>query len=185
MPLIASSIRFRCTKSSDPASFEQGEDPHTPTGLPWQINMQYILRNSQIQDYLLQAGIMTATQMSQCRRILESPGRKLFSRSTLYRPDQLFLAKFDSFVTQLTATVGDFAGRISLRGIFRDRYPSTESVRTVSKYVYSNPYTGRLALVAFSHKSPVLMSYQVQLLRDSSSRRSQNIQETVPSSFAS
>ncbi|KAJ7452817.1 hypothetical protein FB451DRAFT_1565789 [Mycena latifolia] len=37
LPPLATSVRFRCTASADPASFASGHDLTLPSGLPWQI----------------------------------------------------------------------------------------------------------------------------------------------------
>ncbi|KAJ7612747.1 hypothetical protein FB45DRAFT_1065441 [Roridomyces roridus] len=37
LPLLASSVRFRCTPSSSPSSFAAGHDLLLPNGLPWQV----------------------------------------------------------------------------------------------------------------------------------------------------
>ena len=139
LPLLASSIRFRCTPSNDPASFDQGEDLRDPSGWPWDINMSSILsmKSPQIRDYLLHAGIMTESQMSQCRRILH--GKRMHSRLALHRFDQPFLVNFGSCIVFLMAVVNDFVGPIFLRKIFCDNRPIKRSLRS---HQYYAPYTG-------------------------------------------
>jgi hypothetical protein len=69
---IASSIRFRCTPSNDPATFNQGKDLLTPLGLPWEYSMPSILcaPSAYIQDYLVHAGLVTEDQITHLKHIL-------------------------------------------------------------------------------------------------------------------
>jgi hypothetical protein len=69
---MASSIRFRCTPSNDPATFNQGKDLLTRLGLPWEYSMPSILcaRSTCIQDYLVHAGLVTEDQITHLKHIL-------------------------------------------------------------------------------------------------------------------
>ena len=120
MPPIAASVRFRCTPSNDPATFNQGSDLLRLNGLPWDISMPTILhiRSSQIRDYLLHAKIVTEAQMLQWKSVLN--GKLIHPYLALYRLDQPFLVRFHSAGLRLTAIVRDFFGHIYLQHIFRD-----------------------------------------------------------------
>lgn len=111
MPVIASSIRFRCTQSSDPASFDQGEDLRGLYDLPWHISMVSILSHySHLQKYVLRAGIMTELQIAKYRQIITSKSLK----SPLCRLDQPFVINLTRYISTVDAIVGYTFGQVKV-----------------------------------------------------------------------
>jgi hypothetical protein len=120
LPSIASSIRLRCTPSSDPASFSQGEDLVASNGLPWEVStLQVVIAHSPyLRDYFLHAGLVTDHQMTHWRRIFE--GKVLRETPVIYRLDQPFVITFHSTGIGLRVIVGDFIGSFRIQHPFRD-----------------------------------------------------------------
>jgi hypothetical protein len=149
MPTLASSIRFRCTSSPDPAEFNHGKDLLTEQGLPWNVSMPYIMRATRplLRDYLLHSGFITQEQIAQWQHVLKKndPGRS----QVIYRLDQPFMIRFNRMSTILTTFVGDFFGTICLRYHFVD-------YRKIAKGP-SQPYHGSLTLCSWLN---VLSSYR-------------------------
>jgi hypothetical protein len=107
---MASSIRFRCTSSNDPATFNQGKDLLTHFGLPWESSMPSILRarSSYVQDYLVHAGLVTEDQITHLKHIVN--GRQL--DRVLWRFDLPFLINFDRTSISHYAVVGSLCEKI-------------------------------------------------------------------------
>ncbi|KAJ6533761.1 hypothetical protein DFH09DRAFT_124835 [Mycena vulgaris] len=100
---LASSVRFRCTPSEDPASFAAGNDLALPNGLPWQILLAQAVISTQIalRAQLLHEGHLTAAGIAQWKarvgmRVRTPPAFLLFG------PNQLFVV---NFARSLTLTV--------------------------------------------------------------------------------
>jgi hypothetical protein len=119
---IAASIRFRCTPSNDPATFELGEDLLSPDGLPWQVPIPTILyvKSYQMREYLLRAGIVTEDQVLQWKRVLN--GKLIHRHHALYRLDQPFIVKFHCWGPRLVAVVGNYRGPVGLDSVFCERW---------------------------------------------------------------
>jgi hypothetical protein len=97
---LKSSIRLRCTQSTDPATFDQGKDLIRRAGQPWAVPMSTILhsRSAYIRNYLLHAGILTDQQIIRWKSSLKYPTPKGPPRycpvlSTL-KPDELLPSDF-------------------------------------------------------------------------------------------
>ncbi|KAJ7624461.1 hypothetical protein FB45DRAFT_796416 [Roridomyces roridus] len=69
LPTIASSLRFRCTPSSNPASFQEGHDLLLPNGLPWQIITAQIANPGPtylpVRTELLRSGLLTESSLAE------------------------------------------------------------------------------------------------------------------------
>jgi hypothetical protein len=115
---ITSSIRFRCTRSNDPATFDQGKDLIRYSGQTWDIKMPSILhsRLSLFRDHLLHDGILTNDQIVHWQRSQNFPSpmrlRKSLILSTL-KPDELLPSDFADMA-------GKDAQAFSFTGIPRD-----------------------------------------------------------------
>jgi hypothetical protein len=108
---MASSIRFRCTPSNDPATFNQGKDLLTHLDLPWEYSMPSILcaRSTCIQDYLVHAGLVTEDQITHLKHIAN--GRRL--KGVLWRFDLPFLINFERISISHYAVVGSLCEKIN------------------------------------------------------------------------
>ena len=147
---LASSIRFRCTSSQDPATFSEGEDLLQPTGLPWQYPLAHIatMRPPYIRDRLLKAGMVTSDQVSRMHHIFERQQPQ--PSFVLYHINQLFSLKFHHGSLNLSLVINDELLRIRVLGIFTDT-----RINPTKGDVYGLPYHGMLPILTtrsiFSH----------------------------------
>ncbi|KAJ7629035.1 hypothetical protein FB45DRAFT_47476 [Roridomyces roridus] len=115
LPPIASSLRFRCTPSSDPASFKDGHDLLLPTGLPWQIITAQIANPGptylSVRTELFRSGLLTEHALKEWRRCFGPPKPAAFWRLPmnsiiLFSLDQLFPVDFQSHLHLQILTPG-------------------------------------------------------------------------------
>lgn len=96
-PPIASEIRFRITRNSDPSSFATGRDLLYPNALPWRISIVQVARlprYSGLRHLLLQDGLTTSPILDHCTALVD--GRRRFGTDgrTIYSLGQLFNVDF-------------------------------------------------------------------------------------------
>jgi hypothetical protein len=138
---LASSIRFRCTSSNDPATFSDGRDLFRPNGLPWQWSLSYILamRDPYFRDQFLKTGMVTEDQVTRMRRIF---GQERGSRYlVLHHLDQPFPLKFHLNGICLSAIINDQLFRFKIMGTFVDWRLHLKNK------VYGRPYQGMFLIL--------------------------------------
>ncbi|KAJ7726852.1 hypothetical protein DFH07DRAFT_235591 [Mycena maculata] len=72
LPALAASLRFRCTPTAHPSSFDDGHDLLLPDGLPWQLlPAQAALSTSPgLRDQLVREGHLTPDELAKWRKRL-------------------------------------------------------------------------------------------------------------------
>ena len=155
---LASSIRFRCTSSNDPATFSDGQDLLSRNGLPWERSLRSILttRIPYLRDQFLKTGLVTEDQVTRIRRIF---GQELAPpHIVLHQLDQPFPLKFHHYGLYLSAVIRDKLFRFIVKGIFVDW-----RLHLIKDNVYGKPYQGMLLILrclTYPHVT-LLMSYRL------------------------
>ncbi|KAJ7735406.1 hypothetical protein DFH07DRAFT_987384 [Mycena maculata] len=128
LPPLAASIRFRCTPSPFPSSFEAGEDLLRPSGLPWQILLGHAATapSPVLRDQLLREGHLTPQSLDEWAARVSvddpnSPPPLLVSNRTLFTPHQRFPVNFQRPV-DLTVLRAHRAYALPLGPAFAESY---------------------------------------------------------------
>jgi hypothetical protein len=136
---MKSSIRLRCTRSNDPASFNLGKDLARSPSETWAISMPTILhsRSSDIRDYLLHAEFLTDHQIVHWQSSQKFPSprgpRKYSPVLSTLKPDELLPSDFVdmsykgfptiSFTCNSTVPTSDIA-TLSYYAGYNSRFPA-------------------------------------------------------------
>ncbi|KAJ7735417.1 hypothetical protein DFH07DRAFT_967230 [Mycena maculata] len=106
LPSLATSIRFRCTQTSDPSSFAAGFDLRRTDGLPWQILLAKVAISPSpvFRDQLIHEGHLTPDSVAEWHRRLAGC-RDLSARYTLFTLRQPFPLHFPHLKRRLKLTV--------------------------------------------------------------------------------
>ncbi|KAJ7769572.1 hypothetical protein DFH07DRAFT_806504 [Mycena maculata] len=96
LPLLAASLRFRCTPTAHPSSFDDGHDLLLSNGLPWQrLLVQAVVSTSPIlRDQLLREGHLTLDGLEKWRKRLDGHGGHVFPSLWLFGLHQRFPVDF-------------------------------------------------------------------------------------------
>ncbi|KAJ7769569.1 hypothetical protein DFH07DRAFT_735913 [Mycena maculata] len=96
LPLFAASLRFRCTPTAHPSSFDDGHDLLLSNGLPWQrLLVQAVMSTFPIlRDQLLREGHLTLDGLERWRIRLDGRGGHVFSSRWLFGLHQQFPVDF-------------------------------------------------------------------------------------------
>ncbi|KAJ7300709.1 hypothetical protein DFH08DRAFT_647579, partial [Mycena albidolilacea] len=116
---LEGSVRLRLT--SDPSSFEAGEDFRLPTGAPWQTILPQIARRKHgtLARQLLAENLVTPAQLASARRVFAGSGR-ITPQLTLLRLGQEFLVDFADGGVKLGVVGDDKLHKIHFPRLFSD-----------------------------------------------------------------
>ncbi|KAJ7318832.1 hypothetical protein DFH08DRAFT_971194 [Mycena albidolilacea] len=135
------SVRLRLT--SDPSSFEAGEDLRLPTGAPWQTILPQIARRKQdstLARQLLAENLVTPAQLACARRVFAGNDR-ITPQLTLFRLGQEFPVDFADGGVKLSVVGDDKLRKIHFPRLFSDEWsgsalasfePSTRPAHTAA-----------------------------------------------------
>ncbi|KAK7044904.1 hypothetical protein R3P38DRAFT_2881558 [Favolaschia claudopus] len=137
---LGGNLRLRITNSGDPASFAEGADFVTPTGMPWQISLPQLTIQQDhfpgVVDQLLGDGLVTHEQVSRCRELFADmpkvfPSRVLFRmkqkfRTSLHGKLKLHVVGHDA-VHYLEYPLFSRKGRVPWRGSIIARFEPAEN----------------------------------------------------------
>ncbi|KAJ7769568.1 hypothetical protein DFH07DRAFT_806489 [Mycena maculata] len=96
LPPLAASLRFRCTPTAHPSSFDDGHDLLLPDGLPWQrLLVQAVVSTiPTLRDQLLREGHLTLDGLEKWRKRVDGHGARVFSSLWLFGLHQQFPVDF-------------------------------------------------------------------------------------------
>lgn len=137
LPPVAGEVRFRITRSQDPASFRTGHDLLRPSRRPWSIPLLSLtaLRGpAALREQLVADGIVDQALLLKCEQLVKGIRWTRTPSIALYSLDQPFIAHLDHPHQELYVVGADAIGRCQMQGIFGSRPSSSHSWRA--------PYTG-------------------------------------------